>query len=42
MKSISQMNTAKRLSEKTDKVAKVLCKLSIIVGANKKGDIVVR
>jgi len=42
MKSISQMNTARRLNEKHDKVAKVVCKLSVIVGANKKGDIVVR
>lgn len=41
-KSVAQMNTAKRLYEKEEKKQKVLGKLSVIVGANKKGDIVAR
>lgn len=36
------MNTAKRLNAKEQKKSKVLCKLSVIVGASKKGDIVAR
>ena len=36
------MNTARRLQEKEEKRMKVIGKLSVIVGANKKGDIVVR
>jgi len=37
------MNTAKRVVQKEEKKqAKILGKLSIIVGANKQGDIVVR
>jgi hypothetical protein len=36
------LNTAKRLVEKEDKKNKIIGKLSIIVGANRKGDIVVR
>ena len=41
-KSVASLNTAKRLYEKEEKKLKVLGKLSIIVGANKKGDIVAR
>eukprot|EP00347_Sterkiella_histriomuscorum_P015959 403355036 len=41
-RSIEQMNTAKRQNVKEDKKNKVLCKLSVIVGASKKGDIVAR
>jgi hypothetical protein len=36
------LNTAKRLVEKEEKKNKIIGKLSIIVGANRKGDIVVR
>ncbi len=36
------MNTAQRLQQKEDKKAKIIGKLSIIVGANRKGDIVAR
>jgi hypothetical protein len=36
------MNTAKRQFEKEEKKNKIIGKLSVIVGANKKGDIVVR
>ena len=41
-KSVQSLNTAKRLYEKEEKKQKVLGKLSVIVGANKKGDIVAR
>ncbi|CDW86805.1 UNKNOWN [Stylonychia lemnae] len=41
-KSIQQMNTAKRYHVKEEKKQKVICKLSVIVGASKKGDIVAR
>jgi uncharacterized ubiquitin-like protein YukD len=36
------MNTAKRQFEKEEKKIKIVGKLSVIVGPNKKGDIVVR
>ena len=36
------MNTAKRYHVKEEKKSKVLCKLSVIVGTSKKGDIVAR
>ena len=41
-KSINTLNTAKRLAEKEEKKYRIIGKLSVIVGANKKGDIVVR
>ena len=41
-KSVSNLNTAKRLNEKEEKKYKVVGKLSVIVGTNKKGDIVAR
>ena len=39
---MNTLNTAKRLAEKEEKKNKVIGKLSIIVGANRRGDIVVR
>ena len=41
-KSVSSMNTAKRVVEKEEKKTKIIGKLSVIVGPNRRGDIVVR
>lgn len=37
-----ELNTAKRLTEKEEKRTKIMGKLSVIVGNNKRGDIVIR
>lgn len=41
-KSVNEMNTAKRMYEKTELKGKVIGKLQVVIGANRKGEIVIR
>lgn len=42
MTSIDTLNTAKRIVKKEENKLKIICKLSIVLGSAKKGEIVVR
>ena len=41
-RSIQEMNTARRQTEKEDKRNRVVGKLSVIIGNNRKGEIIIR